>query len=391
MEKYMEELKMQLRGFDEELASEIISDYEQHFIEGRLEGKSDSEIISELGSIDDMIDGLKETHAFNQRKESMNADIKEDNVEALDEEKKMSDNDNLGKIITNSFCKQLILDADIANVEIKANNTDKVEIIYENRGGKSQLKKFKFYSYEKDDILYAGVKKVTRGLDLFGSIIRGDVKIKLMLPKDMKDVTITTKVGDIDCTNAIAERIDMSALSSDISVSNMNANTIVLNTKAGDIELNNVIAKELGIKAASGDVDIENVTISDNTDITLLSGDVSVDNMNNNIIKLNTASGDIDCDNIAYNYGKFDTASGDVRLEIDKHKETVCKSGCGDVYIKLQNSNGITLGVTTGCGDANVYWGKDKQKCLRNGFYTYGLGEEKVTIQTGAGDIKISR
>lgn len=395
MEKYMEELKSKLAGFEEDLVCEIVADYEQHFIEGRLEGKSDSEIIADLGSIDDMISELKEIHSYSNDNTTHAVEdkvLKNDIDDTILNEEKYYESDNTqDNTSARSNCKTLVLDADIADVDVMTNNLDEIEVIYENKRGNSQSKKFKFYNYEKDDIFYVGVKKASRGFDLLGNFIVGAIKLKVKLPTDMKNVKISTKTGDVECTKATVNKIDIASLSSDITVSNLNASEVTLSTKAGDIELDNVKTHDLLVNATSGDVEAENISVTNNAKFSLLSGDANVKNTDCNIINIESRSGNIDCKNISYNYGKFDTGSGDVRMEVDRHKEMACKSGSGDVCVKLINSLGITLGVTTGCGDIGVRWAGKKHKCLRSGFYTFGTGDEKVTIKTGAGDINVSR
>ena len=59
-EEYMGALKSALSSFDEELVQEIVSDYEERFRIGLEKGKSEEQIIAELGSIKDLVDELGE-------------------------------------------------------------------------------------------------------------------------------------------------------------------------------------------------------------------------------------------------------------------------------------------------------------------------------------------
>lgn len=59
-EEYMGALKSALNGFDEELVQEIVSDYEERFRVGLEKGKTEEQIIQELGSIKDLVDELGE-------------------------------------------------------------------------------------------------------------------------------------------------------------------------------------------------------------------------------------------------------------------------------------------------------------------------------------------
>ena len=56
----MAKLQEKLERFGRELQEEILEDYRQHFAEGANEGKSEEEIIEELGNIEEMIRELAE-------------------------------------------------------------------------------------------------------------------------------------------------------------------------------------------------------------------------------------------------------------------------------------------------------------------------------------------
>ena len=58
--EYMAQLRSGLCGFDKEVRDEIISDYEEHFDEGIALGKSEDEICKELGSVEELVEELKE-------------------------------------------------------------------------------------------------------------------------------------------------------------------------------------------------------------------------------------------------------------------------------------------------------------------------------------------
>ncbi|MBO5354420.1 MAG: DUF4097 family beta strand repeat protein [Lachnospiraceae bacterium] len=59
-EEYMGALQAALQGFDEELAQEIVADYEERFRMGAVQGRTEEEIIRELGSIKGLVEELGE-------------------------------------------------------------------------------------------------------------------------------------------------------------------------------------------------------------------------------------------------------------------------------------------------------------------------------------------
>ena len=53
-EEYISSLQVALQGFEEDLAQEIVTDYEERFIVGMENGKTEEQIIAELGSIEEL-------------------------------------------------------------------------------------------------------------------------------------------------------------------------------------------------------------------------------------------------------------------------------------------------------------------------------------------------
>ena len=66
-QEYMYNLFEALRPFDEDVRNEIISDYEEHFADGLASGKTEEQIVEELGSIDELIAELKDLKGKNKK------------------------------------------------------------------------------------------------------------------------------------------------------------------------------------------------------------------------------------------------------------------------------------------------------------------------------------
>lgn len=60
--EYLEALKEALKDTDKDVMDEILSDYEEHFQVGMENGKTEEEICEELGSIEDLVEEIKEVY-----------------------------------------------------------------------------------------------------------------------------------------------------------------------------------------------------------------------------------------------------------------------------------------------------------------------------------------
>ena len=58
--EYLNSLQEKLEKFGKELQEEIVEDYKQHFAEGEKQGRTEEEIIEELGNVEEMIRELSE-------------------------------------------------------------------------------------------------------------------------------------------------------------------------------------------------------------------------------------------------------------------------------------------------------------------------------------------
>ncbi|WP_086428099.1 HAAS signaling domain-containing protein [Staphylococcus cornubiensis] len=71
-EEYLNTLYQYLRGMSESEKRDIVAEYENHFIEGLHDGKSEQEIIGMLGSPKEMARAINAENAVNHAEESKN-------------------------------------------------------------------------------------------------------------------------------------------------------------------------------------------------------------------------------------------------------------------------------------------------------------------------------
>lgn len=65
--EYLEALKEALKNTDKDVMDEILADYEEHFQVGMENGKTEEEICEELGSIEDLVEEIKEVYGTDSK------------------------------------------------------------------------------------------------------------------------------------------------------------------------------------------------------------------------------------------------------------------------------------------------------------------------------------
>lgn len=430
--EYMELLKKNLEQFSKELQEEILEDYRQHFTEGENQGKTDEEIIRELGNIDEMIQGLSEVDGGNT--------CGAEKVQPVEKEKSYQYSGDY---------KAIELECDVADMKLEASEDGRIYVDYELDGSESFCRQFNFYRREEGDVLYAGLKggdgksKHFLGIDVnikwngnktytsrFGNFGKGggSAVLRVRVPEKMPRLVFTSGSGDIR-----ADGLDVGAVkgrtgSGDLSVDSLSANSLEFHTGSGDMELRNISAagaelstgsgdltverldvKELKMSTGSGDLDISHIKVGEveaatgSGDLKLQgvtalscrftsgSGDVNAQEVQAKVLSASTASGDVYLRNIRTEMEscQCQTASGDIELCFTGSVGRIdVGSSSGDLRLDLEEAGGMEATVNSKTGDVNISWKGERCK-MSQGVYRYGDGSCKVNAKTMTGDVDI--
>lgn len=134
-----------------------------------------------------------------------------------------------------------------------------------------------------------------------------------IITNDLKQIQAKTTSGQVTTSNVLLDS-KIVTTSGDIKVGSVNGLTI--QTTSGDIEASS-INDYLSMSSVSGDIDIDSISISKNSNIKTVSGDVKIDKANSIYVETNTVSGDVSIDK---NDRKSDivlkvkTTSGDIEV-----------------------------------------------------------------------------
>lgn len=430
--EYMELLKKNLEQFSKELQEEILEDYRQHFAEGENQGKTDEEIIRELGNIDEMIQGLSEVDGGNTR-EAVTA-------EPVEKEKSYQYSGEYWAIE---------LECDIADMELEVSEDGQIFVDYELNGSESFCRRFNFYQREEGGVLHAGLKggewksKHFLGIDVninwngskthtsrFGSFGResGSAVLKVKVPEKMPRLVFTsgtgnvhadglavgvvkgrtgsgdlsvdglsadsleihTGSGDMELRNASAAETELSTGSGDMRVERVEAEGLKISTGSGDLRASHIKTGEVEASAASGDVELKGVKAAA-CRLTTASGDVNVQEVQTGVLSASSASGDINIRSIRAEMEncQCQTASGDIELSFTGPVSGIdVSSVSGDIRLDVEGAGGMEANVNTKTGDANISW-KGERCRMSQGIYRYGDGSCKVNAKTTSGDVNI--
>lgn len=387
--EYMQALQEKMEKFNRELQMEIVEDYEQHFAEGLAAGRTEDEIIEELGNIEDMISELPEKDI----KQEISIPQSADNEKSADSQK----------------YNAVVIDGLVADVHVQNSADGKITMEYHNEGDDAQKKLYRFYQYEENGVFHLGVKRndnaaytrqAKRAVKIMlfgrsyeinvsssGDSLDRDISLTVGIPEGMSRVEASTGSGDLEVDGVNVVQLKAHTKSGDLNIRNAKADWMDAKTGSGDLTGEKLKAADLCIQTGSGDMDIMNIEAGNMT-CQAGSGYINVNTIRGRRAEFQTGSGDIDFD------GDFEeyivrTGSGDVEMRVGSRARAVLvETGSGDMDIDLGRVKDPSIKARTGSGECHVY-GADGTRRKVSSRYTVGNGECKVEINTGSGDAEV--
>lgn len=361
--EYLDALKHKLESFNMELQKDIMEDYEQHFAEGLAAGKTEDEIIEELGSIEDMIQELPEEDLKQEIQITENADEKNGTYEG-------------------NF-RGIVIEGLVADVIIGKSDDGCIHVDYHNDGDTQLQQRYQFYQYDENNVFHAGIKDVGRRegakkIILFGKTIlsydtvnqySGDIQLSVRIPDGISVLEAGTMSGDLEAGEIKANQMELKTTSGDMKLYNLESGKASLHTASGDIDLTGFRAEAMRLQTGSGDVEAVNFAVGSLTAGTG-SGDMELrGSMEECVIK---------------------TGSGDVEMKAENGVRWISvTTGSGDAELDLTGIGGAEVHATVGSGECTVYGAGGEFYQVTCGSITVGSGECKVNVQTGSGDVEV--
>lgn len=399
---YMQKLQEKLESFGKELQEEILEDYRQHFAEGQKQGRTDEEIIEELGNIEDMIQDLSEVDfpgGFGKRQTGSDAASATDGQTGPGGDRNKEAGMDVNAAETeNSFTysgdyKEIVLEGKMGNIYVEQSWDDRIHIDYEARGINIQ-QNYEFYQYEKEGIFYAGI---TRRMDakedredeekmvkvtLFGRTIISygnintfssegqSIKLFVRIPKKIPALTAKVSAGNIHISKLLLEALESSSGSGNIKILEAKADRMKAHTGSGNIAVSDFEFQEGNLDTGSGNVKVENVKGAE--------------------LKCVTGSGNVKVTDSSVREIKLSTGSGNIKANVRMTQKIKMSAGSGSVKLNLEQAEGMEATIGNGSGSAHITWKGGERQKVRNGTYTYGSGACRVKASTGSGSVDIS-
>lgn len=399
-QEYMKKLQEKLERFGQELQEEILEDYRQHFAEGENQGKSQEEIIEELGNIEDMIRELSEDdlpEGFSQgtlepggRQENGGGELSGNYEEG---ERIVKDAEQKRSFAYSGYYKGIVLEGKSANLIVGRSEDDKIHVDYEVKGVSNQLN-YEYYQYEEDGTFYAGVRR-RKGVKEEGDSDEKMVKVTLFgrtiisygnignFNSSGQSITLTVKVPKG------VPKLVMKAGSGNMHASDLELESFDGTSGSGNVVLDELVTDRMKAHTGSGNIAADHVEFISGT-LETGSGNVKAERIKGRDFRCGTGSGNIKIDAAAAAY-HLTTGSGNIKARAVGAAESMeMSAGSGSIKLELEGPKGMETTVRSGSGSIHIDWNGEESRNMKNGTYAYGNSACKIRANTGSGSIRIA-
>lgn len=446
-QEYMDKLSKALDGFGTEIKDEIMSDYEEHFNDGLSYGKTEEQIIEELGPIEDLVNelkGLKEEEKKDQR-EFIEKEAKK-TLEAISKAfagfigtmaagvtngaEKFTGNagecansfmDGLSGMLdkaaeglnraTDGFSDGFSKAADGLGKAAESVASKTAQFAQEvadsyksNRTAKPEGEEEDTEDDDTDESLSASFRDCTEVIaecDNADIIVEQTDGEEVVFDCDFEGTAsqrlayiIDYRCEDGKAYATIKKKDTFTGFFRQVSGPEhlyirvpRTISRLKLSNMAGDIECTEIETKRMDLNSMSGDIDLTNIGVQD-IYANSMSGEISGEDIRASIADFKSMSGDVEFEGVAAN-GHFASTSGDVNATVSGARKVKATSISGDVDLVLENTDGYTAEVDTKSGSIDLFFGEEDHEDVRRGSYTFGSGAVEVTANSVSGDVKI--
>lgn len=338
-DEYLRLLKNKLNELNIDGKDEIFNDFTNHFEIGHQNRLSDDELMTSLGSIDEILESF----------------------ESLSKQEKITvDHHNQAKEYTHKITK-VIVQAKHANTSLKHSSDNGFHVDLHKDGKLEERLNHTLIAYQEEDTFYVNV------LPIFPYKTHGDYELTVQVPENLNSIILNSSSGDIIASNILINMIDIQVASGDINLHTLKTQSLNLEVASSDIHIYKLTG-DLLIKSASGDVQIEqssgkNLSYNNASGDLILNGDYSIINLNN--------------------------VSGDIQAEFKTIEKMNINTTSGDINVYIKNKDNLSIQTHSLSGDCDVYLDGKEVITQANQKFEIGQANTHIKLNTVSGDIHL--
>ncbi len=436
-EEYMGALQSALAGFDEELVQEIVSDYEERFRVGMEKGKTEEQVIAELGSIKDLVEELTEMQpgagAATGENPKVTITMEGENIhweKDSSETGKQSGTYYQEKSFAETFDAAMkkfgkVFDSVMKEAgKVIEDAAEKMEYHFE------EAKRNHYYTYNGDgSYTYEGSEKDAEGEPNVEQSAEGTEGCRrVVVDADLADVKIRS-TGDLlpravchyyshktamlypfyakqeGDTFYVGVRRNQEtekksgffqfSMSPSIEIELFLPAGVVLvegGSSSGDFELNEISPAELVLRTKSGDINTNHL-VCDRIHMNTMSGDINLANTIAKTTSLGTKSGDCNVEHLEGVDGvanlNIGTASGDANVKNVQAATVEISTASGDVDAAFLICTKAKLHAASGDLDVVDCSGEFLEAGTASGDISVKASCKKYSLNTSSGEISL--
>ncbi|MBN2853281.1 MAG: DUF4097 family beta strand repeat protein [Clostridia bacterium] len=307
---------------------------------------------------------------------------------------------------------ELTIDSSSTDVEVEFNDSSEFKVflqgIYYMKDDRKPLDLIE--SKENDKLSYELVYDENR-IFSFSSIY--DATLIVMIPSTYeKRITIHNSSGNIvfQNDNSSNSNITLITTSGNIKTANMNSKDITLGTSSGNIRIEGSLATEtfkgyttsgnvninmidadsVRLSASSGEIDLGEIS-SREVNIESTSGNIDTASVNGEHLTVETSSGTVDLNNIT-GYADIRSTSGNINVQYQSEvKKGEISSSSGRIIVEIEENQPFTYAFSTSSGSFDSEFESQLTASDQNYKGEVNGGGEVLTLQTSSGNLKLRK
>lgn len=186
--------------------------------------------------------------------------------------------------------------------------------------------------------------------------------------------------------------LDVTGVSSDITIDDSRGEVIVAETVSGDVE---VRAEATRVELSSVSGDVEFIGASPRTTVESVSGDIELEGLEGEL-EVNLVSGDVTLLGGAFDLGRFESVSGtlDLTLSVNPGGRITVETMSGDAILALPGGQEGEFRAQTFSGDIRSQFGspqREKHGPGSNLKHVEGDGNALIRVESFSGDVRLGR